>query len=61
MKPDWKDSPSWAKYAAMDKCGAWYWYEEEPEYIDGQWWPSSGAVEEVNIPRPRKSLEQRPQ
>lgn len=30
MKPEWKDSPEWAKYLTWDKEG-WRWWESEPE------------------------------
>lgn len=30
---DWNDAPNWANYVAMDECGAWYWYEDEPETV----------------------------
>lgn len=33
MKPDWKLAPGWAKYAAMDGCGDWWWYEAQPRVV----------------------------
>lgn len=30
MKPDWKDSPNWAKYLAMDSNGVWNWFSHKP-------------------------------
>lgn len=27
---DWTQAPEWAKFAAMDEDGAWWWYEVEP-------------------------------
>lgn len=30
MKPDWKDSPEWANWVAMDDDGEWYWHEKDP-------------------------------
>lgn len=32
MKVDWSIAPEWAKYAAMNYQGEWYWFEEEPTY-----------------------------
>ena len=29
-KPNWSDSPAWAKYLAQDEGGEWYWYEHKP-------------------------------
>ena len=26
----WKDAPEWAKWAAMDADGSWYWYDKQP-------------------------------
>ena len=26
----WHTAPSWAHWAAMDRTGLWFWYEEEP-------------------------------
>lgn len=31
-KPDWKDAPEWAQWAAMDDTGHWYWYEQKPDW-----------------------------
>lgn len=30
ISPDWSTAPKWAKFAAMDSSGAWYWFEERP-------------------------------
>lgn len=32
MKPDWKDAPEWARYLAMTETGAWFWFENKPEW-----------------------------
>lgn len=37
MKPDWNDAPEWAEWLAMDDDGAWYWYGEKPELVNGTW------------------------
>ncbi len=26
-----QEAPHWARWAAMDRTGNWFWYEEEPE------------------------------
>jgi hypothetical protein len=43
-KPDWKDSPTWAKYLAMDDNGDWFWYEIEPDFNSrkGRWYGDNG-------------------
>lgn len=33
---NWRSAPLWANYAAMDKDGEWYWYQELPE-ADDEW------------------------
>ena len=37
MKPDWKDAPEWAQYAAMDDDGTWWWYELRPSPQTHSW------------------------
>lgn len=41
MKPDWKDSPEWAKFLAMDSDEEWCWFEQEPSFSEsaGRWMP----------------------
>lgn len=34
------ECPKWAKWAAVDKDGSAYWYEDEPE-TDGVYWTSA--------------------
>lgn len=35
---DWSKAPYWANYVAMDACGTWYFYENEPVLDDnGNW------------------------
>jgi hypothetical protein len=41
-KPLWRDSPSWARYLAMDKDGSWFWYANKPTHVGTQWWPVEG-------------------
>lgn len=45
MKPDWKDAPEWANYVAMDRDGAWCWYQLEPAASSGAWETSGGKYE----------------
>jgi hypothetical protein len=33
-KPKWEDAPDWANYLAQDSCGRWYWYKEEPIFME---------------------------
>ena len=65
MKPDWKDAPEWAKYLAMDKNGAWWWYETEPHNTSNNWYPIGNVHYEMYTPSEseewKKSLEKRPE
>lgn len=29
--------PDWAKYAAMDECTSWFWYEQKPSIFGNRW------------------------
>ena len=42
----WQDAPDWARWAAQDIIGDWFWYEQEP-YIEacGMWWVDCGPME----------------
>lgn len=64
MKPDWDRSPQWARYAAQEISGAWYWHELQPTYHDlSTEWLSNGRREimpKVEF-RPRDTLEERPE
>jgi len=31
MEVNWEQAPEWARWAAQDKNGDWWWYEVEPE------------------------------
>lgn len=61
MKPDWKDSPEWANWLAMDKDGLWFWHEEAPEPRSRDW-ASNGRIWQARDPLPNwlTSMEQRP-
>lgn len=64
-KPEWnEDTPKWANWLAQDKCGLWWWYENQP---DPGWmsWISHGceiehAGEDEENPEFAKTLEHRP-
>lgn len=36
-KPSWDDAPKWANWLAQDESGQWWWYEYEPDCVDGVW------------------------
>lgn len=64
MKPDWKDAPEWARYAAMDNGGDWCWYETEPVFNGRACrWDCGGRVREAGLdyPDPEDTLEKRPE
>ncbi len=41
----WQDAPDWARYAARDVDGSWYWFEEEPDESCGYWHTDEGNVQ----------------
>jgi hypothetical protein len=60
MKPDWKDAPDWAKYTAMDKNGAWFWYEFKPVQNISGWTKINGKIENACINNWQKTFKERP-
>ena len=60
----WHEAPHWAKWAAMDRTGNWFWYEEEPKDEDGYFTLSTGRIAQFShLPCPlhwRMSLQHRP-
>jgi hypothetical protein len=60
----WQAAPAWAQWAAMDRRGGWFWYEEEPQDEDGYFITQNGRVEQFShTPYPvhwRLSLHHRP-
>lgn len=48
FKDDWEKAPWWAKFAAMDADGDWYWYESEPT-LQAWGWRSNGRYELIYI------------
>lgn len=65
MNIDWSTAPSWARYAAMDSDGNWYWYELKPKPIFGEWVEGSdeGRIERINDINPvwTQTLQERPE
>lgn len=61
--PDWSTAPEWANWTAMDKNGAWHWYQSEPELgADGIWgaYVMTDKYTEVIFKGIESSLQQRP-
>lgn len=60
----WDWAPHWAHWAAMDKTGNWFWYEEEPKDEDRYFAATAGKVAQfTHLPCPthwRLSLHHRP-
>ena len=56
----WHEAPEWAKYAATDKDGEAYWYEELPNRISSEW--SCGFRNELimKVINWQESLQERP-
>lgn len=62
MKPQWKDSPPWAKWLAMDSSGLWCWFEHQPVKHATMWIASAGRANEHTDALPwHESLEPRPE
>lgn len=61
----WQEAPHWAHWAAMDRTGNWFWYEDEPKDEDGYFHASTGKVAQfTHLPCPnhwRLSLQHRPE
>lgn len=59
-KYPWEYAPAWAEYAATDRDGAMYWYENRPVYdaFIGKFGGDGGRVEPV--PAEAKTLRRRP-
>lgn len=60
--PDWKRAPHWARWAAMDATGAWYWFEAKPALSESlRMWSASGfKVEGVVLDDWQNTAEERP-
>jgi hypothetical protein len=62
---NWDEAPPWARYAAPDEVGNWFWFEERPVTLlgEGIWTSSNGRIEEVRMPNVdgwAESLQERP-
>lgn len=61
----WQEAPHWAHWAAMDRTGNWFWYEDEPKDEDGYFHATTGRVAQfTHIPchsHWRLSLQHRPE
>jgi hypothetical protein len=43
QKPNWEESPPWARTIAQDCNGQWFWYERMPKLsLLGYWEPNGG-------------------
>lgn len=61
MKPDWSEAPEWAKFAAADVDGEWYWYERKPKIYENKFWEARGRVNQIsNLIGFESTLEPRP-
>ena len=69
MKPEWNTAPEWAQYLTQDRDGTWTWWENKPEYDDGDWDVKSGRVKILPVTENKfltwtvadNSLEERPE
>jgi hypothetical protein len=61
----WPEAPDWAHWAAMDRHGGWFWYEQEPQDEDGYFITRTGRIQQFfHVPYPtywRMSLHHRPE
>ena len=39
MTVDWTSAPEWARWAARDASGKWWWHSHKPERIGAEWRP----------------------
>lgn len=60
----WHEAPDWARWAAMDRRGGWFWYEDEPRDEDSYFMTCSGRIQQFfHVPYPaywRMSVHHRP-
>lgn len=66
LKPryPWHEAPEWAKYAATDRDGQMWWFEERPKLHGAEWAHGfdNCRVEQINLECPEfaETLETRP-
>ncbi len=58
--PNWKDAPEWANWLAMDKSGAWAWFEYEPEDREFLWIGRNGRSRTAAFKGWDKTKQERP-
>lgn len=61
--PDWSKAPDWARWAAMDDDGSWYWYKRKPKCIRGCFIDpedDSAAIQRTFATDFRKTLQRKP-
>lgn len=60
MTIDWTQAPPWARYAAMDEDGCWFWYAEKPIPRGCTWLAPTGGFEAIDSPDWTQTLTERP-
>ena len=63
MTLDWTQAPPWAKYAAMDEDGCWFWYAERPRIPHPGWLPTCAnfkSFDHASSPDWTQTLTERP-
>lgn len=38
---DWSSAPEWARWAAQDSNGTWWWYSQKPDRLELAWIPKA--------------------
>lgn len=63
MNIDWNEAPKWARFAAMDDLGNWFWYENEPLRKSYYWESYGGRFKFILTEQPKwqESLTERPE
>ena len=59
LKPEWQDAPDWAGYMVQEPDGKWWWFENEPSFINSKWVSKIGRYS-VAYYQYRRTLEKRP-
>jgi len=61
MTIDWTQAPPWARYAAMDADGFWFWYASRPTALSTVWrCPQNTEFELIDLPDWTQTLTERP-
>lgn len=48
---DWSNAPDWARWAARDASGVWWWHSQRPERTEREWLPKMASEIWTNIER----------